>query len=143
MLHLFQTLVNLIWFTFITKYSWNYYIIYKYRGGVDRRNSFVGHYRSRFANKKWWFSVFERLFETALLNAYIIYKCLRPSHFPKSSTGIRVNFFYLICQDFRINLMYILSEKCKKHCPSFEIGSNSSFQKKIRYTQHFFLEGEE
>jgi hypothetical protein len=96
--------------------------IKKYRGGVDRRNSFVGHYRSKFSIKKWWFSVFERLFETSLLNAYIIFNGLRPSNDPKPRTGMRVTYLVNILQDFRMNLMYILSEKCKKHCPSFDVG---------------------
>jgi hypothetical protein len=70
--------------------------IKKYRGGVDRRNSFVGHYRSKFSTRKWWFSVFERLFETALVNAYIIYNGLRPSLAPKSYSKMKVQNLVII-----------------------------------------------
>lgn len=30
------------------------YVYNKYKGGVDRRNSYVVKYRSRFPAKKWW-----------------------------------------------------------------------------------------
>jgi hypothetical protein len=65
---------------------------WKFRGGVDRRNSYVVHYRAKFSSQKWWVSVFERLFETSLLNAFIIYKCLHPENYLHRKGVIRVEF---------------------------------------------------
>jgi hypothetical protein len=46
----------------------------KYKGGVDRRNAYTVIFRSRFSCRKWWMAIFERFFETALYNAFTIYK---------------------------------------------------------------------
>ena len=46
----------------------------KHSGGVDRRNSLVSLYRPKFIREKWYLSVFDRVLETAIANAYILYK---------------------------------------------------------------------
>ncbi len=51
----------------------------KYKGGVDRRNSFCAFMRRKGeADSKWWRSVFWRLVETSIINAFVVYKELYP-----------------------------------------------------------------
>ena len=52
----------------------------KYSGGVDRRNALVSNHRSKFIREKWWQSVFDRLFETSIVNGYLIYKANHPNN---------------------------------------------------------------
>lgn len=82
------------------------YIYNKYKGGVDRRNSYVVKYRSRFPAKKWWQSVFERLFETSILNAYLVFRSFNPETTFRNKGMMR---------DFRINLMYQFAERYKAY----------------------------
>jgi len=48
----------------------------KYKSGVDRRNSFMMIHRPKFSTRKWWVAIFERFFETAVYNAFQIFKAI-------------------------------------------------------------------
>ena len=71
------------------------YIYNKFKGGCDKRNSFVSHYRYPTSNYKWWRAVFDRMFETAVVNASIVMKTLYPEKANKTAW----------LKDFRLALM--------------------------------------
>jgi len=50
------------------------HIYNRYSGSVDRRNGLVSMYRTKMRRKRWHESIFDRLFETCVANAYVIYK---------------------------------------------------------------------
>ena len=75
----------------------------KFKCGVDRRNLSVIKYRTKFRNVKWWRTIFDRMFETAVLNAFIIYRSYYPE---KCKDGAH--------KEFRQMLMYELSESYNK-----------------------------
>ncbi|CAK81814.1 unnamed protein product (macronuclear) [Paramecium tetraurelia] len=110
------------------------YVYNKYKGGVDRRNSYVVKYRSRFPAKKWWQSVFERLFETAILNAYLIFRSYNPESSYRNKGQMR---------DFRINLMYQFAERYKSYEHQQEENGKNRFSYFAKIQPHTFIEGEE
>lgn len=76
----------------------------KFKCGVDRRNLSVIKYRTKFRNVKWWRTIFDRMFETAVLNAFIIYRSFYPE---KCKDGAH--------KEFRQMLMYELSESYQRY----------------------------
>ena len=46
--------------------------------GVDRSNQYNSYYRSGHKSKKWWRAIFNSLIDTAISNAFILYKCKNP-----------------------------------------------------------------
>jgi hypothetical protein len=60
----------------------------KYSGGVDRRNSLVALYRPKFVREKWYLSVFDRILETAIANAYTLFKNKYNTFKSRRNTGI-------------------------------------------------------
>lgn len=46
----------------------------RYKGGVDFRNRLIALYRLKRKNVAWWRPVFLRMFDNAIVNAYIIYR---------------------------------------------------------------------
>lgn len=109
------------------------YVYNKFKGGVDRRNAYVVKYRSRFAAKKWWHSVFERIFETSILNAFLIFKSFNPIFYVRQGGLMR---------DFRINLMYILTERYKRYELDVDEGRVKKSTNVPKFQHHTFIEGE-
>ncbi len=106
------------------------YMYNKFRGGVDKRNSFVSQWRCRARNQKWWRAIFERVFETAIVNAAIIMRTIYPEKAGRKGW----------MKDFRKALMQQLINRYRSYLTQ-ELPEIERSRRK-QYKTHTFIEGE-
>ncbi|EAR82574.2 PiggyBac-like protein Tpb2p (macronuclear) [Tetrahymena thermophila SB210] len=65
----------------------------KYKGGVDRRNSYLAAYRNCRKNIKWYRPVFYRMLDNAIVNAFILYNFNLSPKYKISQKEFRIQLF--------------------------------------------------
>ena len=115
------------------------HIYNRYSGGVDRRNALVSLHRAKMKRERWYESIFDRLFETCVANAYIIFKPILRQHlsvqrgiykvgrlssnelgFPSQPDEHPGKPLQRICiwNRFRAEARYVLEAKCREAFPN-------------------------
>lgn len=55
-------------------------------GGVDKMDGLVAVYRSRMRQRKWWWPIFSYLFDVSVVNSWLLFRKVHPSH--EMSSGL-------------------------------------------------------
>jgi hypothetical protein len=114
----------------------------KYSGGVDRRNAYVSRHESKLKRfQKWWHNVFDRLFETSLLNSYLIFSFVQPDSLDKNHGIFKVLKLFLVFQEFRVNLMNQMIQRSR--CYNDGLSEKRISISQVTQITHVFIKGVE